>query len=138
MSKLKSKGTSLQQLTGSTVYTAVAQLISINGPDMEAETYESDTLDNSDAGIPYAPTGRSEGGSLSGELFYDPALSGHQDLLALLTTPAAESWKLVFVDSSEWSFDSAGIGFSGPAVALADGVKASISLKINKLPTFPS
>jgi hypothetical protein len=138
MAKLKSKGTALHQLTGSTIYTAVAQIISLNGPDMESETFDADTLDNADAGIPYLPTGRSEGGSVGGELFYDPALSGHQDLLALITTPATESWKLVYVDTEEWSFDGAGFGFSGPTVALGDGVKAGFSMKVDGLPTFPT
>jgi len=136
MSKLKCKGTALQQEIA-TVYTAVAQVISMKLPDMASETYESDTLDNSDAGIPYDPTGRTEGGSLGAELFYDPGLSGHQDLLALLTTPADQNWKLVFSDSSEWAFVGAGISFGG-TVALNDGLKGSIEIKLDKLPTFPS
>lgn len=137
MSKIKSKGTALQQEVAS-AFVAIAQMISIDGPDMESETYEADTLDNTDAGIPYENTGRSEGGSLSGELFFDPALDGHQDLLDLLENPQEESWKLVFADDAEteWAFTGAGISFS-PTVALNDGVKASVSIKLSKLPTFP-
>lgn len=138
MAIVKCKGTALAQQIG-TVYTTVAQVISLDLPDMESETFESDTLDNSSAGIPYTPTGRTEGGSLSGELFYDPALSGHQELLTLLTTPADEEWQITFADSgsSTWTFTGAGFSFGG-TVALNDGLKGSFSIKLDGLPTFPS
>jgi len=137
MTKIACKGTVLQQEIG-TVYTAVAQIISLDLPEMESETFDADTLDVATAGIPYQPTGRTEPGSLSGELFYDPALAGHQALLELLTTPAAENWKIIFSDTgvSEWTFSSAGLSFGG-TVALNDGLKGSFSLKLADLPTFP-
>ena len=138
MAKVKCKGTVLNQ-TIATVLTAIAQVISLDGPGMESETYEADTLDNSDAGIPYKPTGRSEGGSLGFDVFFDPALAGHLNLLDLLTRPATETWQIIFADSgtSEWDFDSAGLSFS-PTVALGDGLKASCSLKLDGLPSFPA
>jgi hypothetical protein len=138
MSKLKCKGTAIQQ-TISAAYVTVAQVISLELPDMESETFEADTLDNTDAGIPYAPTGRSEGGSCSGELFYDPALTGHKNLLELIRSPAAEAWKIVFADAglSSWAFAGAGFGFGG-TVALNDGLKGKFSIKLDGIPTFPS
>lgn len=140
MAKVRCKGTAIQQYISS-VYVSVGQVISLDGPDMEAETYEADTLDNTDAGIPYESTGRVEGGTLSGEMFYDPALDSHKDFLELLTTPPTtnEQWKLLFADTgtSEWTFTGAGISFS-PTVALNDGLKASFSIKLDKIPTFPS
>jgi hypothetical protein len=141
MAKIRTKGTKLQQKVG-TAFVDVAQVISLDLPEMESETFESDTLDNADAGIPYSSTGRVEGGSASGELFYDPDLSGHQDLLDLLTNPPAidspESWKIVFADTStsEWAFDGPGFTFGG-AVALGDGLKGTFSIKLSKIPTFP-
>jgi len=135
MSKLKSKGTALQQMIG-TVYTAVAQVISLDTSGMESETYDSTTLDGG-VGKTYDQTGYSEPGSVGAELFYDPALAGHQELLTLITTPADETWKIVWSDSSEWSFTGAGIGFDSSA-ALNDGIKATISIKLDGLPTFPS
>ena len=138
MAKIKCKGTALKQVLAGTAYTTVAQVISLTLPTMESETYESDTLDNALAGIPYDSTGRTEGGTLSGELFYDPALAGHKALLTLLTTPGDESWKLVFADTgvSEWIFTGAGFSFGG-TVALNDGLKGSFSIKLDGLPTFP-
>lgn len=139
MALCRCKGTTLQQ-TISSSYVTVAQVISLDGPEMESETFEADTLDNSNAGIPYRSTGRTEGGSLSGEMFLDPALAGHQNFLNLLTSPptTSELWKIIFADTgtSEWTFSGAGLSVS-PTVALADGLKASFGIKLDGLPTFP-
>ena len=137
MTKIISKGTTLQQTVAST-FVDVAQVISVDGPGMESETFESDTLDNTDAGIPYTATGRTEGGSVSGELFLDPALQGHNNLQYLLDNPGDEAWKIIFADAgtTEWPFTGAGFSLS-PTVALNDGLKASFGIKLTKLPTFP-
>jgi len=139
MAKIKCKGTSLQQKVGN-VFVTVAQVISLQLPEVESETYESDTLDNTSAGIPYSSTGRTEGGSCSGELFYDPALDSHKNLLSLLTNPptVSEQWKIVFADegSSSWTFSGAGMSFGG-TVALKEGLKGSFKIKLDGIPTYP-
>lgn len=138
MSVLKCKGTVLQQAIAS-VLTAVAQVISLDLPEMESETFESDTLDNANAGIPYTPTGRTEGGKCSGELFLDPALAGHKAMIALLTTPVACNWAIKFADAGTTTWPFAGAGFSlGGTVALKEGLKGKFGIKLNGLPTFPS
>lgn len=138
MAKVKCKGTVLQQEIAAT-YTAVAQVISIELPEAESETYEADTLDNANAGIPYEPTGRTEGGELSGELFFDPALAGHQAMTDLLTTPAKQNWKVIFADTgtTEWVVPAAGFKLGG-TVDLADGLKASFGAKVNGIVTYPT
>lgn len=130
-----SKGTVLQQEI-STVFVAIAQVTGIDLPDIESETFESDTLDNANAGIPHAATGRTEGGTLNAELFFDPALAGHQSLLALLTTPADQDYKLIFADvgATEWAFTGAGLSFGG-TVALSDGLKGNLGIKLDGIPT---
>ena len=137
MTKIICKGTVLQQTVAET-FVPVAQVISLDGPDMESETFESDTLDNEDAGIPYTATGRTEGGSLNGELFLDPALQGHNNLQYLLDNPGDEAWKVIYADAgvTEWPFTGAGFSLS-PTVALNDGLKAGFGIKLSKLPTFP-
>ncbi|MFZ5829820.1 MAG: phage tail tube protein [Planctomycetota bacterium] len=136
MSIVRCKGTALKQKIAS-VYTAVAQVISIDGPELESETFEADTLDNASAGIPYEHTGRSEGGKVSGELFFDPALAGHQAMLALITTPASQDWKLAFVDAAVTEASFTGAGFSlSPTVALKEGLKAKFSIKLDGIPTW--
>jgi len=138
MAKVICKGTVLKQ-TISSVLTAVAQVISIDLPEMESETVESDTLDNATAGIPYTPTGRTEGGKVSGELYLDPALAGHKSLLALLTTPATCVWNIIFADTglTTWAFTGAGFSLGG-SVALKELLKAKFGIKLSGLPTFPS
>lgn len=138
MAQILCKGTVLKQTIAS-VLTAVAQITSLDLPDMESETYEADTLDNASAGIPYAPTGRTEPGKCGGELFLDPALAGHKALLALLTTPALCVWNIVFADAAHTVWPFTGAGFSmGGSVALKEGLKGKFSIKLSGLPTFPS
>lgn len=138
MSKIRTKGTALKMEIG-TVFTAIAQVISLDGPEADAQTTEVDTLDNATAGIPYMSTGRTEPGEISGELFFDPVLAGHRALTDLLTTPAEQHYKLVFADalSTEWPFTGAGLKGPGPKVALGDGLKASFSVKLADLVTYP-
>jgi len=132
------KGTAIQ-LSISASYTTIGQVLSIDGPEMENETFENRTLDASGSGIGHQATGWTEGGSVSFEIFLDPVLANHQAITDLLTTPADSSWKLIFADagSTEWPFTGAGVSLS-PAVDMADGLKASVSVKLDGIPTLPS
>ena len=138
MAIVKSKGTTLKQKLSS-VYTTVAQVISLDLPEAEVETFEADYLDQSGAGIPYEQTGRVEGGSCGFEIFYDPALAGHKALTELIRVPQDEDWQILFVDgsSSTWTFTGAGFSFGG-TVALSDGLKATGSIKLSGIPTYPT
>jgi len=135
MTVLACKGHTIQ-CEVSAVLTDLAQVISFSGPGAEPETFEADYLDNSDAGIPHKPTGRVEGGSLEFELWLDPGLSGHQNLTAKSAAPAVESWKHIFPDSTEWPFSGTFKG-PNPTGALADGLRASCSVKLDGIPTYP-
>lgn len=165
MQQVKSKGTVLSVYTGAG-YTAVAQVISLDLPEMETETYDADYLGNTTVAIPYLPTGRTEGGKCSGEIFLDPASyngNGHSVLLTMLTqtpavpfsgglpvtTPAAPTggwafWQITFANTDggsggtgPTSWTFVGAGFSlGGTVALKDGLKGKFSIKLCGLPTF--
>jgi hypothetical protein len=138
MAKIKCKGTKLQQELA-TILTDVAQVISLEHSGAESETYDSTTLDTVGAFKEYDPTGYSEGGSVDGELFYDPALAGHMSLTDLLTTPAAQNWAVVFADALATDMPFAGAGFSfGYAVDMGDGLKGSFSIKVDGDPGFPT
>lgn len=123
--------------------TAIAQLISIDLPEHEAETFEADTLDNSNPGIPYKATGRVEGGSVGLEGFLDPALSSFQILTDLLNTPilvaAGDAAQIQFADSgtTQWDFVMAGLSMGG-TIALNDGVKFNCTIKLDGSITFPT
>lgn len=139
--KVVGKGTVLQQDISSTM-TAVAQVVSIDLPEGETETTEADTLDNANAGIPYEPTGRTEGGSLTAELLFDPALAGHQEFTDKLNAPLTnlpDDFKVIFANtgSTEWPFTVAGISLGG-SVRVNELVKANVTLKLDGTVTYPS
>ena len=138
MAKVKCKGTVLQQEL-SMVFTAVAQVASLEVTGGESETTEVTTLDTSGAGKEYMSTGYSEGGSVSGELLFDPALAGHQAITDLITTPAEQNWKIIFADTgtTEMAFTGAGVGFD-ITVAQNDALRASFAIKCDQLPTYPT
>lgn len=134
MAKLKGKGTTLQQ-TISSVLTDVAQVISIDLSGEASEDYDSTTLD----GAAYKTkelTGYTEPGSLSAELFFDPALAGHAAIVALMTAPATCVWKLKYSDSgpSSLTYTSTGLGLDQKVVT-NDGLKATLKMNRTGAPT---
>ena len=138
MAKVICKGTVIKQ-TISMSLTPVAQVISIEHSGAEAETFESTTLDTTGAGKEYLATGYSEGGTVDFELFMDPNLSGHQSITDEITTPTEVAWEITFADggATTAAFTAAGTGY-GWSVDMNDGLKASISLKLDQLMTYPT
>ena len=135
MAKIVSKGTIIQHNPGGGLVT-VAQVISIDHSGAEVQTYDSTDLSSS-AGIEYATTGYVEGGSISVEYFYDPALAAMQTLLDDLTTPVERAWSITFSDSTTAAFNVAGMGF-GFTVDMGDGLKGTLDLKLDQLLTYPT
>ena len=138
MAKVICKGTVIKQ-TISMSLTAVAQVISIDHSGAEAETTDVTSLDTSGAGKEYLATGYSEGGSVDFEIFMDPVLSGHQAISDEITTPSEVAWEMTFADTGATTaaFTVAGTGY-GWTVDMNDGLKASISLKLDQLMTYPT
>lgn len=138
MTKIICKGTKFQ-IAVADVLTDIAQVISIELPEAQSETFESDTLDNELAGIPYDPTGRTEGGSASMELFLDPTLSSHQTITGLLVEPELTDCAIVFADLGATTWGFVGAGFSlGGTVALKDGLKGKAAVKLSRIPDYPT
>lgn len=144
MAKIPSKGTALK-VDIATVYTTVAQVISLNGPDAEVQTFNGTSLDGG-VGMPKIPTGYVDGGTVSGELFFDPVAATHQQLTDDITNPIRSSgaeldrgYKLVWPDSAatEWAFDGVVKRF-GPSATLQDGLKASFAVEVNGIVTYPT
>ena len=133
MAKVKVKGTVIKQEIAS-VLTAVAQITEFDQSGGESETFDATTIDTSGAGKEYEATGYSEGGTFGFGVFYDPALSGHQAITDLITTPAECNWDITFADTgaTNCTFTSAGVGWDMTG-AMNDGLKASVSLKLNGL-----
>jgi hypothetical protein len=127
------KGTVLKKGVAE-VLAAVSQVIGIDLPNEEAETFEADTLDNADPGIPYQSTGRVEGGSLGFELFLDPF--SHTALTGIFDAPTTETnWEVDFIGGGTITMDCAGFSLGG-TVALKDGLKGKATAKLTKTATW--
>ena len=85
-----------------TAFTPVAQIISLDGPGMASETFEADTLDNTDAGIPYQSTGRTEGGSVSGEFSVQAVKSSTQILQIVIIIRLCIMLKVYCISSNRF------------------------------------
>ena len=129
MAIVKCKGTKLQQ-TVSASLVDIAQLLSIEHSGSGSITFDSTTLDG---GIfkAAAPTGYSNPGTVAAELFYDPALVGHQAITDLIATPATNAMKIIYADTAatNQAFTSAGVEF-GVTVAMEDGLKGSVTYTV--------
>lgn len=134
MSKLKGKGTTLQQ-TISSVLTDVAQVTDIDVSGEASSDYDSLTLDG---GVYETKdlTGYSAGGTVKFGLFFDPALAGHQAIVALITTPATCVWKLKYSDAgpSSLTYTSAGLGLDQKIVT-KDGLRGTVTMNRTGTPT---
>lgn len=132
-----SKGTKLQ-LEIATVFTDIIQVVSIDGPGPDVETFDARHL-GSGTGVPMLPNGYVAGGSVSAEMFLDPAAATTLALTALLTTPAVVNWKEIFSDTAatEWPF--AGILKSfNPSAKPEDGLKATMEIMLSGIVTYPT
>lgn len=141
MAQVPTKGTLLKMCIAGGTLATVAQMISIDVSEAKTETYDGTTLDQSGVGKVKKPTGYTDGGSISGELFFDPALAGHQSITDILLAPAIPLGEEHLIDGSitfanatptTWTFVSSGVGI-GVAVAMNDGLKASVSFECGDL-----
>lgn len=137
MAKIKSKGTVLSHTVGTSL-TAIAQITDFQESGAEAETFDATTLDGS-VYKEYAPTGYSEPGEISGTLFYDPALAGHQNITDIIASPATNAGRVTFADAATTtkSFTAVGHAF-GYAVAMNDGLKGNFKVKLTGDPGWPT
>lgn len=137
MAIVKCKGTKLQH-TISASLTDIAQLLSIEHSGSQSETFDSTTLDG---GVfkTYAQTGYAEGGEVSAELFFDPALTGHQFITDLIAAPADNAMKIIYADgaATNQAFGAAGVQF-GVTVDMGDGLKGSVTYKVDGDPGWPT
>lgn len=137
MAKIASKGTALQ-LSIATVFTTIAGVTEISGPDAEVQTFDATALDGG-AGREHEPTGYVEGGTVSWSMFFDPVAATLQALTDLITTPAVASWKLKWSDSAttEWPFSGI-LTKCTPSASLDDGLKADGELKLDGIVSYPT
>jgi len=139
MAQMITKGTVLKQ-TLTTTLTTVAQVVSFDHSGVSVETYDGTTLDTTGAGREKHPNGLVNGGSVSAEILWDANLAGHQAITDDITTPVERVWSLTFTDAqtTEATFNVAGITDFGITGQLDDGVRANITLELDQLMNYPT
>jgi hypothetical protein len=137
MAIVKCKGTKIQH-TVSASLVDIAQVLSIEHSGSGSITFDSTTLDGGTYKTA-APTGYSNSGTVSAEIFYDPALAGHQAITDLIATPATNAMKMIYADTAttNQAFTSAGVEF-GTTVAMEDGLKANVTYTVTGDPGWPT
>ncbi|HCS53287.1 phage tail tube protein [Rubinisphaera sp.] len=135
MPKQTSNKTELQ-LEISSVYTKVAYVESIDGPDTEGQFWDATDLDSDDI-EDGEPTGQCAPGSVSGEAFYDPNDATHQAIIARKLAGTKSNWKIKYPDDSEIAFEGTPRKFT-PKAAKGDGLKASFEIKLSSVPVYPA
>lgn len=136
MAKIIGKGTVFKS-TISAMLTAVAQVNSISTSGFASQTFEGTSLDSA-VGKEKPLTGYSEPGTVEVEMFFDPALAGHQFYTDSITVPVTIAHSITYSNTSHTTlFTSSGIDF-GHTIAMDDGVKATLSFTVTGLPTFPT
>lgn len=114
--------------------TAIAQVSSISGPSLAADTVDVTTHDSSDAWEEVAIT-ILRTGELTLELVYDPAI--HTTLLALYETKTLEDYELQFPDDAHTAFQfDAYITAFEPSAPVDGALTASMTVKITGVPTL--
>ena len=135
MALVPCKGTLLKIAIAGGVLADVGQVLSIDVAEAKTEEYEARTLDGG-VGITKRPTGYTDPGSVSGELFFDPVLATQlifTTAISTAATPVGEDHLLdgsiTFADAAAtaWTFSTSGVGF-GVTVAMSDGLKGSFSM----------
>jgi len=150
-----SKG-SVLKIDVATVLTAVSEVISIDhdGAENEVisidhdgaenETFKFTNLNTTGAGHTYLSSGYTEPGNVNFELFFLPFNTGHQQITDHLTSPSTTvadqlDGSITFADSLSTSMPFKIAGFSfGVSIAMDDGVKASVGMKLAGLATYDS
>lgn len=120
--------------------TTVAGVTNISGPNLTLETIDV-TNHSSTSGWREFVAGLKDGGEVTFDIVYDPAGATHMNasggLLYELDQGTSESFSLTFPDSGAtvWSFTAFVTSFE-PGAPVADGLTASVTLKITGAPTL--
>ncbi len=120
--------------------TTVAGVTNIGGPGLTLETIDVTNHSSASAWREFVG-GLKDGGEISVDIVFDPAAATHKNasggLLYLLTTRASASFTITFPDAAPttWTFAAFVTSFEVGA-PVADGLTASVTLKITGAPTL--
>ena len=113
------------------VFTAIAKVTNVSGPETERETYDV-TAHDSESGWREFIGGLKDGGEVSLELNYDPR--DHDVLMADYEDTEPRNYKLVFPQNlGEWALKLILTGFSQEA-PVDDKLSAEVTFKVSGKP----
>jgi|APHig6443718053_1056840.scaffolds.fasta_scaffold106160_2 predicted secreted protein len=138
MSKYSAFGTTLKR--GGTGGTAIAQIQSISGPGLAADT-EDVTTHDSTGGWEEAVVTILRSGEVTIDILYDPNAATHKNaaggLLADLISRASQTYAITFPSSAavSWTFTAFVTGFE-PGAPFDGALTAAVTLKLTGQPTL--
>lgn len=136
MAGINGFGTQLQRGDGQSpeVFTAIANVTSIKGPEIKRDTIDVTAHDSTDAWQEFIG-GLKDAGEVSLDVNYDPAK--HDTLVADFDDESPRNYKLVFPVSPavEWSVQAILTEFSSEA-PYDDKLAASLTFKVSGKPTI--
>lgn len=136
MPGLNAFGTELQRGdgAGTEVFTAIANVTSIKGPELSRETIDVTAHNSDDAWMEFVG-GLKDGGEVSCDINYDPAL--HDVLAGDFDDVDPRNYKLAFpvTPAVVWSFTAILTEFSSEA-PYDDKLAASLTFKVSGKPTI--
>lgn len=135
MSGLDAFGIQLQRGDGAAteVFTAIANVTNVSGPEIERETYDVTAHDSEDGWREFIG-GLKDGGEVSIEVNYDPRK--HDVLVADFEDTAPRNYKMVFPGGiGEWALKMLLTGFSQEA-PVDDKLAAELTFKVSGKPAI--
>lgn len=120
----------------SSVYTTIAQVRDINGPNMSRDTVEVSSRDSTGQAKEYL-AGMLENGEVTIDIVYDPDTQTHSassagGLATLLTAGTLNNFRVSFADTTATTATFAGLVTSfQPTMPLNGAQTASVTLKIS-------
>jgi predicted secreted protein len=136
MAGLDAFGTQLKRGDGAgpEVFTAIANVTSIEGPGIERETIDVTAHDSEDGWMEFVG-GLKDGGEVEIEVNYDPA--DHDTLIADFEDENPRNYQLVFPDpgTTTWTLSLILSGFE-PEAPYDDKLAANITFKVNGKPVL--
>jgi len=135
MAGLDAFGIALERGDGEAVevFTAIASVTSVSGPEIERETYDVTAHDSPDGWREFIG-GLKDGGEVSIEVNYDPRV--HDVLVSDFDDAAPRNYKLVFPGTlGEWALSLLLTGFSQEA-PIDDKLAAEMTFKVSGKPTI--
>ena len=117
------------------VFTAIANVTNLSGPEIERETYDVTSHDSVDGWREFVG-GLKDGGEVSVELNYDPR--EHDVMIADFEDTEPRDYKMVFpaqAGAGSWAFSAILTGFSQEA-PVDDKFSAELTFKVSGKPTI--